>query len=79
MVKPCLWTLGIVFLFATATLHFFGEITPAFWTIAADVCTSNGDLAWSAMMLVAAVVFIFAKRSKSGHFPEHAAVTRAKR
>ena len=76
MIKPCLWTLLGAFLFAAVTSHFFGEITPEAWTIAAGICTSNGDLAWSVAMLVAGLAFIIAKRPRSPRAPEKAATMR---
>jgi hypothetical protein len=58
MIKTCLWTLLITSLFAATTWYSLGEITPVAWADAVGICTSNGDLAWSAAVLAIALVLL---------------------
>jgi hypothetical protein len=73
MIKPCLWMLGADFLVSAVTWYCIGEISPAVWTI----CTSNGDIAWSAAALaVSLILLLIGKRPRKVTRPEHAAIMR---
>jgi hypothetical protein len=40
------------------TWYSLGETTPVGWADAVGICTSNGDLAWSAAVLAVALVLL---------------------
>jgi hypothetical protein len=56
MIKPCIWIFLVASLFAATTWCCFGAITPAAWPVA--VAVSNGDLVWTAAMLLVALAFL---------------------
>jgi cytochrome bd-type quinol oxidase subunit 2 len=56
MIKPCISIFLVASAFAATTWCCFGAITIAAWPVA--VATSNGDLAWSAAMLLVAFAFL---------------------
>jgi hypothetical protein len=64
MIKLCKWTV-LVAVCAATTWCCFGEITAA--SLPPAVATSNGDLVWSATMLLVAFAFSWiATKSRKG-------------
>jgi hypothetical protein len=57
--------IGAMLFTLAAVSYSFAEIAPETWTRAVGICTSNGDVTWSAAMLVIALVFMLAGRARS--------------
>ena len=75
MIKASFWVLLTASVFAATAWFYFGDVTPAVGTVAAAVSISNGDLAWSAGMVLAAFAFLrIGKKARNrGPRSEHGA------
>ena len=75
MIKTCFWVFLTASLFAATAWFYFGDVTPAVWPVAVAVSTSNGDLAWSAGMVLVGFAFLRMGRKtrNQGSQSEHGA------